>query len=99
MMTYLFAANGAESRHFYEYSFWWRRFQTMSFYKKRGFRTLLLALFATATFVGSAIFMFDVDARVMLQLFLVSVVGLVLLMLAALVFTAIRILVRRWLGG
>lgn len=72
--------------------------KTVAFYKKRGFRTILLALFATVTFVGSAIYMFDVDPKVMLQFFLVSVLGLALLIFAALIFTAIRVFFRRWLS-
>lgn len=71
----------------------------MKFYKKRGFRTVLLALFATLVFVGSAIYMFDVEPRLMLQFFLASLLGLALLMAAALVFTALRIAIKRFFGG
>lgn len=70
----------------------------MKFYKKSSFRTIFLALFATATFVGSAIFIFDVDAIVMLQFFLASVIGLMLVIIAALVFSTLRVLLKRWLG-
>ncbi|MEH6557141.1 MAG: hypothetical protein V7459_14365 [Oceanicoccus sp.] len=70
----------------------------MKFYKKSSFRTVLLALFATATFVGSAIFIFDVDAIIMLQFFLASIICLVLIIGAALVFSVLRILLKRWLG-
>ena len=70
----------------------------MKFYKKSSFRTVFLALFATATFVGSAIFIFDVDATVMLQFFLASIIGLVLIVSAALIFTLLRMLLKRWLG-
>lgn len=66
-------------------------------YKSRALRTVLLALTATATFVGAAILVFDVDWRVMLNFFLASLLGLALLMLAALAFTGLRILLRRLL--
>jgi len=59
----------------------------------------MLALFATATFVGSAIFIFDVEAKLMLQFFLVCLFGLGVLMVAALVFTGIRVLLKRWMAG
>ena len=70
----------------------------MAVYKNRSLRTVLLALFATATFVGSAIFVFDVAPRLMLQFFLVSVLGLGLIIIAALLATALRILLKRWLN-
>ncbi|ARN76495.1 hypothetical protein BST96_18460 [Oceanicoccus sagamiensis] len=69
----------------------------MKLYKNRSFRTIFLALFATLTFVGSAIFIFDVEARLMLQFLAVSLLGVVLMILAALAFTALRIAIRRWL--
>jgi len=70
----------------------------MKFYKKSSFRTIFLALFATATFVGSAIFIFDVEVKIMLQFFLASVICLVLVVTAALIFSAMRILIKRWLS-
>ncbi|WP_240554845.1 hypothetical protein [Oceanicoccus sagamiensis] len=69
----------------------------LKLYKNRSFRTIFLALFATLTFVGSAIFIFDVEARLMLQFLAVSLLGVVLMILAALAFTALRIAIRRWL--
>lgn len=69
-----------------------------SLYKNRSLRTIFLALTATATFVGSAILIFDVDYRVMLELFLTSILGLGILMALALVVAGIRILIRRWMG-
>jgi hypothetical protein len=70
----------------------------IKFYKKQSFRTSFLALFATLCFVGSAIFVFDVDPRVMLDYFFVSLLGLGLLIFAALLATGLRILLRRWFG-
>jgi NADH:ubiquinone oxidoreductase subunit K len=70
----------------------------MKFYKNRSFRTLLLAVVAALTFVGCAIFMFDVDPKLMLEFFILSVVGLGLLIGMALVFTVFRLLLKRWLG-
>ena len=67
-------------------------------FKNRSFRTIFLALFATATFVGSAIFVFDVDPGLMLQFFIASVIGVIVLMVAALCVTAFRILIKRWLN-
>lgn len=67
-------------------------------YKSRQLRTVILALTATATFVGSAILVFDVDWRVMANFFLVCLAGLAVVMVGALVFTACRILLRRWFG-
>lgn len=70
----------------------------MKFYKKSSFRTVFLALFATLTFVGSAIFIFDVDAIIMLQFFLASIICLALVVTAALIFSILRIALKRWLG-
>ncbi|MFT5579018.1 MAG: hypothetical protein ACI9WS_001776 [Paraglaciecola psychrophila] len=67
----------------------------LKLYKNRSLRTMLLALFATVTFVCSAIFIFDVEPAVMLRFFIISVVGTLLLIAAALVFTALRILLGR----
>ncbi len=69
----------------------------MQFYKNRSVRTVLLALFATATFVGSAIFIFDVEPGVMLQFFVVSMLGLGLIICCALLVTGLRVLIKRWL--
>jgi hypothetical protein len=55
-----------------------------------------LAVVAAVTFVGCAIFMFDVEPRLMLEFFIVSVVGLGLLIGMALIFTVIRLLLKRW---
>jgi hypothetical protein len=70
----------------------------MTWYKNRSLRTIMLALFATATFVGSAIFIFDVEPKIMLNFLLVSLLGLALLILAALIFTCLRVLVQRLLS-
>jgi len=69
----------------------------LKLYKNRSLRTLLLALFATVTFVCSAIFIFDVEPEVMLRFFIISVVGTLLLITAALLFTALRIILTRLL--
>ena len=55
-------------------------------------------MFATLTFVGSAIFVFDVEPRLMLQFLGVSLLGVALMIIAALVFTGLRISIRRWLN-
>lgn len=60
-------------------------------------RTLALALFATATFVVAAIYMFDVPARLMLEFFLLSLLGLLVIIVSALLLTLVRMAVRRWL--
>lgn len=70
----------------------------MKLYRNRSLRTILLALVATATFVGAAIFVFDVEPGLMLQFFVVSLLGLVLLIAAALLFTGLRILLKRLIG-
>lgn len=69
----------------------------MAWYKKRSLRTVFLALFATATFVGAALFSFDVDPKLMLQFFILSLLGLGAVIVAALIFTAVRVLISRWL--
>ena len=73
-----------------------RVFALFKFYKNRSFRTIFLAVFATLTFVGSAIFVFDVEPKLMLQFLAVSLLGVILMILAALAFTALRIAIRRW---
>ena len=70
----------------------------LSLSKNRSLRTILLAVFATLTFVGSAIFVFDVEPLLMLQLLGVSLLGVVLMIAAALAFTGLRILIDRWLN-
>ena len=67
----------------------------LKLYKNRSFRTIFLAIFATLTFVGSAIFIFDVEAKLMLQFLGVSLLGLVTMIIAALAFTGLRIAIRR----
>ena len=69
-----------------------------SFLKAGHKRTIILALLATFTFVGSAIFMFDVDKKELLEFFIASVVGLGIVMLAALSVAGLIILLRKWLG-
>ena len=66
-----------------------------SLFKTSHKRTVFLALLATVTFVGAAILIFDVDKSVMLEFFIVSVVGLVIIILAALAFTGLRLLIKR----
>lgn len=68
-------------------------------FKSSSKRTMFLALFATATFIGSAIFMFDVEKELLLEFFIVSVVCLVIVIVAALFLTVIRILLRRIFGA
>lgn len=67
-------------------------------YKNRSLRTILLALFATITFVGSAIFIFEVEPMVMFRFFIISVGGTSIMILAALIFTALKVLFNRWLN-
>lgn len=52
---------------------------------RRQLRTLLIAIFAAATFAWSAIYIFDVPSKTMLQLFLLSGMVIVLMMLAAII--------------
>lgn len=59
-------------------------------------RTVFLAVVATATFVGSAILVFDVEWQVMLRFFLASLLGLAIVMLAALGAIALKVLLQRW---
>ena len=58
-------------------------------------RTVFLAILAAMTFVGSAIFMFDVEKELIAEFFVVSVVGLLVIILLALLLTVIRLAVRR----
>ncbi|WP_101759379.1 alanine racemase [Oceanicoccus sp. KOV_DT_Chl] len=75
------------------------KFLLVKLYKNRSFRTIFLAIFATATFVGSAIWVFDVDPRLMLNFFLASLLGLGIIVMAALAFTGLRMLLRKLFGG
>lgn len=68
----------------------------LKLYKNRSLRTVFLALFATACFVGSAIWVFDVEPSLMLNFFLASLMGLGVIILAALAFTVIRIFLRKF---
>ncbi|MFT5692287.1 MAG: hypothetical protein ACI92E_001618 [Oceanicoccus sp.] len=70
----------------------------MKFYRKSSFRTIFIALFATGTFVGSAIFVFDVEAKLMLTFFVICVVAAMLIIGAAFVFTVLRVLLQRWIN-
>jgi hypothetical protein len=67
--------------------------------KSRNLRTILLALFATGTFVGSAIFIFDVEPGLMLSFLIASVLCLILIVVTALVFSLLRNLLRHWFRG
>ncbi|MGK0440447.1 MAG: hypothetical protein ACJA0N_000236 [Pseudohongiellaceae bacterium] len=58
-------------------------------------RTLFLAILATVTFVGSAIFMFDVEKQELLKFFVISIVALVVVIIAALVLSGVIVLLRR----
>jgi len=70
----------------------------LNFYKNRSLRTIFLAIFATLTFVGSAILVFDVEPQLMMQFLGASLLGVVLIIVAALTFTGLRIAIRRWLN-
>lgn len=65
-------------------------------YKNRYLRTVFLALFATLSFVASAIFVFDVEPMVMLQFFIVSLIGLAVVVAAALIFTVLRVFIKHF---
>lgn len=65
--------------------------------KNRYSRTIFLALFATATFVISAIVIFDVEPAIMWEFFLASLLGLGVLMVAAVAGTVLLVLLKRWL--
>jgi hypothetical protein len=67
--------------------------------KSRNLRTILLAFFATGTFVGSAIFIFDVEPGLMLNFLIASVLCLILIVVTALVFSLLRNLLRHWFRG
>lgn len=66
----------------------------LSMFKSRNLRTVILAVFATATFVASAIFIFDVEPELMLSFFIASLLCLGLLILAAFLFSLLRKLLR-----
>lgn len=68
-----------------------------SLIKNRSLRTVFLAVAATVTFVCSAIFIFDVDAQLMLKLFLITSLGVLALIGIALCVTVLHILLKRWL--
>jgi capsular polysaccharide biosynthesis protein len=55
----------------------------------------MLALFATGSLIGSAIFIFDVEPAVMLNFFIGSLLGLLVIVLAAFVFSLLRRLFKR----
>ena len=65
-------------------------------YRNRSARTIFLAVFATVTFVASAIWVFDVEPKLMGQFFLASVILLLLIIAAAFALTLLRVLIRRW---
>jgi len=70
-----------------------------SMFKSSHKRTIFLALFATFVFITSAVFMFDVDSRKMMEFFVVSVVCLLFIILAAFSLSLIRFLWRKFFGG
>jgi hypothetical protein len=59
------------------------------------FRTIFLAILATVTFVGSAIFIFEVDPVEMWEFFQLSVFVLGIVIFLALCFTVLRIFLKR----
>ena len=61
----------------------------MAFWKNRHFRTLLLAVLATVTFVGGAILSFDVDPKELLEFFLLSLLMVGVMALAATLLVAL----------
>lgn len=65
----------------------------------RRYKTFLLGLFAAAALVYGAIDILDVPAEKVWDILLYCLVGLAMVMLAALLFTAALLLVRRWLKG
>lgn len=65
--------------------------------KNRSLRTVFLAVFAALAFTASAIFSFDIEPRVMLHFFIVSVMGLGILIFLALCFTGIKVLIKHYL--
>jgi hypothetical protein len=67
--------------------------------KSRNLRTIILAIFATGTFVGSAIFIFDVEPGLMLSFLIASVLCLILIVATAFVFSLLRNLLKRWFRG
>ena len=67
--------------------------------KSRNLRTILLAFFATGTFVGSAIFIFDVEPGLMLSFLIASVLCLMLIVVTAFVFSLLRNFLRHWFRG
>jgi hypothetical protein len=67
--------------------------------KSRNLRTILLAFFATGTFVGSAIFIFDVEPGLMLSFLIASVLCLMLIVVSAFVFSLLRNLLKHWFQG
>lgn len=60
---------------------------------------MFLAILATVTFVCSAIFMFDVEKREIFEFFVVSVFGLGVIIIGALLVTGIKYLIKRWLAA
>lgn len=70
-----------------------------NFFKTSHKRTLFLAILATVTFVASAIYMFDVDKGDLLEFFVISVVGLFILIIAALALSGLIVLFKRIFGG
>lgn len=70
----------------------------LTWLKNRYFRTIFLALFATVTFVVSAIVIFEVEPSVMWEFFLASVLGLGILIVASVAGTAVLVLLKRLFG-
>ncbi|MGK0500582.1 MAG: hypothetical protein ACJAYG_002235 [Oceanicoccus sp.] len=62
-------------------------------YKNRAARTIFLAIFASLSFVASAILVFDVEAAVMGRFLLACVLLLAVVMVAALTVVALKVLI------
>lgn len=63
--------------------------------KWKNLRTIILAVTATATFVGAAIFSFDVDPQELWDYFVLSALMLVAVMVSAFVLVMVFKLLRR----
>jgi len=66
--------------------------------RRRYYRTIFLGLAAMATLIWAAVDQFDIAAREMLRLFLVTVAAVGVVIVLSAVTAAIWIGLRRWLG-
>lgn len=67
----------------------------LKFYRNQYFRTIFLAVVATATFVGSAIFVFDVESKNMLEFFIASVIGVLGIIVLAVIASVFIIFLKK----